>query len=150
MNKINCFLLAIVIAIVMTACSSTSKVATTAEPIKTLTVPQGKAVVYILRPAFMGFAINFKVFVDGTQIGVTKGKTYIYTAVDPGKHTIMSQAENKEELAMVFEEGKTYFIEQIPTMGALKARNKLVKLDEAAAIEKLGKCKIAKDFKPNF
>jgi hypothetical protein len=135
----------------LTSCSSTSKVTFKSEKpaeFKLISVPEGKALVYILRSQFLGVAINFKVYCDGNHVGLTKGINYIYAIVEPGKHTFLSQAENKEELQMLLESNQSYFIEQISQMGAIKARNKLVVLDEAEGTEKLEKCKLSKGFQP--
>lgn len=57
---------------------------------------KGKALVYIIRPEFLGGLINFNVYLDNklpsSQMGYTKGKEYIYFNVTPGKHIIKSLA----------------------------------------------------------
>lgn len=96
----------------------------------------------------MGFLINFKVYCDNELIGLTKGKTYIYAYIEPGQHMFMSQAENKDELDIELEANKTYFLEQIPKMGIIKARNRIQVLTESAGRAALEKCKMAKGFVP--
>jgi hypothetical protein len=56
-----------------------------------------------------------------------------------------SQAENKSELPLVLEAGKTYYLEQQVRMGILMARNKLVRLEEGPGRERLLKCSLSKD-----
>ena len=151
MKKATVYLIIVIFAAVIASCGSASKVSSTSEKpaeSKLIPAPEGKALVYFVRPKFVGTAINFKVYCDSTYIGFTKGVNYIYTIVEPGKHTLFSQAENKAELQMILEAGKTYFIEQIPQMGAIKARNKLVVLEDADGKAKLEKCKLSKGFKP--
>jgi hypothetical protein len=138
-------ILFVVFAVMLSACSSTKKMSVP-DPLKSLDAPEGKALLYIVRPNYVGAAINFKVSIDGEYIGLTKGKNYIYTYVAPGKHTILSKAENKEELDLLFEEGQTYYIEQVPKMGMIKARNKLIKLNVDEGVEKLNKCRLTKDY----
>lgn len=107
-------------------------------------VPEGKALVYILRPSAMGFAIGMKVTCNNKEIGKTHGKKFIYKALEPGNYMFISHAENKAELPLQLEAGKKYYIEQQVKMGIIMARSKLVKLTETVAIEKLKKCKLAK------
>ena len=113
---------------------------------KQLHASDNKAVVYIVRPSALGFAVKFTVNIDGQYIGATGGKRFIYAILDPGKHLIVSHAENKEELEVNLEANKTYYIEQIPTMGIVMARNKLKLLDEAEGLEKLERCKLSADY----
>ncbi|MBN2611823.1 MAG: DUF2846 domain-containing protein [Bacteroidales bacterium] len=151
MKKLLFYLMLILLSGVLSNCGSSSKVTNEEKKpavSKLIAVPEGKSLVYFVRPSFLGTAINFKVFCDDEYVGLTKGSNYIYTIVEPGKHTFLSQAENKEVLQMVTESGKVYFIEQIPQMGAIKARNKLVVLNEEEGNEKLNKCKLNKEFQP--
>ena len=112
---------------------------------KQLVAPEGKAIVYIMRPGTLGFAVKFKVNCDEKYIGATGGKRFIYTIQDVGKHKIVSYAENNEELEITFEANNTYYIEQIPKMGIMMARNKLSILSVKEGKEKLSGCKLSKD-----
>ena len=103
----------------------------------------GKALVYVLRPAWVGLAIQTKVAVDGRWVGANKARNYFYVTLDPGVHTFCSKSENRSSLALRLEEGKTYFLEQKISMGALKARNKLILLDDAEGREKLAECHLS-------
>ena len=109
---------------------------------KTFTPDQGKALVYILRPSAYAMAIKFKVSSDGIEIGATRGKRFVYTMLTPGKHTIVSKANNTAQLELTVEAGKTYFIKQTPTMG-ITAGNDLSVLDETTGREDLKSCKCA-------
>ena len=111
---------------------------------KQLTAPSGKGIVYIIRPNAYGFAVKFKVTCDEKYIGSTVGKRFIYTILDPGKHKIVSKAENDAEIEVNIEADKIYYIEQIPRMGVMMARNKLDLLSEGGK-EKLTKCKLSTD-----
>jgi len=129
----------------LAACSS-SKKAANSTPVNFVNPPADRAVVYIMRPAFVGSLLNFKVELDGQLIGKTKGKQYFYVFVEPGTRTLVSIAENKSEVPVVLEAGKTYFFEQEVKMGIVKARNTLVRIDEVDAKIKIQKCKLPKDF----
>lgn len=135
------------VILILTSCSTQKNAINVDDPNKRLTAPENKALVYIVRPQTLGFLINFKVFCDGEFIGATKGKTYIYTVVEPGEHTFLSKAENKREIHLVLEANKTYFFEQLPRMGyGIKARNKFIQLEENEGRDKLQKCKLVKGF----
>jgi len=93
-----------------------------------------EAVVYIVRPASPGGLIRFNVFIDdqedASEVGFTRGKQYLYFALQPGAHKIFSKAENWAELALTVQAGDTVFIEQQVGMGFIMARNSLVRIDE--------------------
>jgi len=112
---------------------------------KNLVAPTGKALVYIVRPSSLGGAVKFKVSCDYKFIGATSGKRYIYTIQEPGNHEFISKAENEDILPIVLEANKTYYIEQVPKMGFLVARNRLALLDELSGKQKLMDCKLSAD-----
>ncbi len=130
----------------LTACS-TAKIEDPVEDqrLRTQAPPEGMALVYFVRPSSLGAAIKMGVTCDGTAIGSTHGKRYIFSSVKPGKRVFVSSAENKDELVLVVEAGKTYFIEQQVKMGIIAARNRLERLEEAAGRQKLAKCKLSGD-----
>jgi hypothetical protein len=105
----------------------------------TATLTEGEAAVYFMRPATLGFAVNFWAFVDDTVVGVTKGNTYTFAAVPAGEHVIWSRSGNVSALKVTLEAGKSYYFEQKVRMGGVKARVSLEPMDEAAALEALAK-----------
>ncbi|MBN1822640.1 MAG: DUF2846 domain-containing protein [Prolixibacteraceae bacterium] len=107
-------------------------------------IPEGKALVYILRPAFLGKLIKIRVFDDNEHIGYTIGKTYIYAFLSPGSHTLISKAENTSKLQLEVEAGKVYYIEQKVSIGFIKARNRLILINENDGITLKEKCKPSK------
>ena len=114
---------------------------------KNIVPPNGKGVIYVVRPAVMGFAIGIPVSCDGNWVGTTRGKNFIYTVVDPGKHIISGKAENLSEVEVNVEAGKTYYVLQNIKMGMVMARNKLELTDEQTGKTKLEKCKLAEEKK---
>jgi len=130
----------------LTACS-TAKIADPAEDqrLRTMAPPEGMALVYFVRPSSLGSAIKMGVTADGVPIGSTHGKRYIFATLKPGKREFVSTAENKDELVLVVEAGKTYFIEQKVKMGIIAARNQIERLEEADGRQKLAKCKLSGD-----
>ena len=89
----------------------------------------GKAVVYIVRPSKAAVKDSFRVFVDDktgeAEMGYTKGAQYIYFSIEPGRHTILSKAENWAEKTINVSAGDIIYIQQEPERGTLTARNSL-------------------------
>ncbi|MEM6964133.1 MAG: DUF2846 domain-containing protein [Bacteroidota bacterium] len=136
---------------ILMSCGTTAKLPGTTTSItgdmalSTLTPPEGKALVYILRPSRIGTAMKFAVELDGNEIGFTYGKKFVYTFAEPGKHIFIGRAENIYELPIQLEANKIYFIEQKPKSGLWTARNKLIRLDDLDGSKKLKKCKLSGD-----
>jgi hypothetical protein len=99
-----------------------------------------KALVYVVRPARLGFAIKSWFLCDDQVLGVNKGESYFFAYVEPGTHVLWSKSENVDALELELEAGETYYIQQKVQMGGLKARTKLEVLDEAEGERLLGKC----------
>jgi hypothetical protein len=145
MKKIT-YLFAVTLFMLLTGCSAVQKASTEADAeAKTLSTPAEKALVYIVRPNFLGTAIRFNVKIDDIYVGTTGGGRFIYTYQNPGSHVITSKSENTAKLDIELSAGQTYYIEQIPRMGIIMARNKLVLLDEATGREKLNQCTLSAD-----
>ncbi len=98
------------------------------------TPEEGKAIVYMVRPASLGALIRFNVFVDNQQpeseMGYTRGSQYIYFNLEPGDHQILSKAENWAEANITAAAGDIIFIRQEPTMGFLMAQNSIFKIQD--------------------
>lgn len=103
-------------------------------------VDPDKALIYVLRPTSMGFAIKSWFLCDDEVLGVNRGSSYFFAYVEPGKHVFWSKSENVDALELEVEAGKTYYIQQRVRMGGLKARTKLEVLDEAEGEKRLAKC----------
>jgi hypothetical protein len=104
-----------------------------------------EALVYVVRPTNMGFAVGFSIACDDILLGKTKGKSYVYGFIEPGTHKILASGGEKDaELEINVEAGKTYYVEQKIKMGVLLARTKLELLTEEEGLKALAKCKPAK------
>lgn len=112
--------------------------------LKTLQPPEGKALVYIIRHKSMGMLAKLNLYIDKKVIGQTKGKQFLYTFLDPGKHLIISRGENASVLPVELEAGKTYFFHQQPKMGLITIRSKLSKIEEQEAKRYLSYCRLSK------
>lgn len=76
----------------------------------------------IMRETAFGGAVVFQNYLDGKFIGETNGLSYFVTNVSPGRHYLMSKAENIGVAQLNFEPGKKYFLGQGVTIGWWKAR----------------------------
>lgn len=93
--------------------------------LKTFASKQNVAGLYIYRNESIGGAVRMDVEVDGKPLGQTAAKTYIYTEVTPGEHSVTSKSENDDTLEINAAAGKLYYIWQEVKMGVLYARTKL-------------------------
>ena len=93
--------------------------------LKSFSVPENGAGVYIYRNESMGAAVKMDVELDGKFIGRTSANTYLYKEVRPGKHTISSNAENTDFIAIDVRPGTLTYVWQEVKMGILFARTKL-------------------------
>ena len=69
-----------------------------------------KAGIYIYRNESFGSAIKLTVEMDGRVIGETAAKTYLYKEVTPGKHTLVSHAENTDTLEVDVKPGTLAYV----------------------------------------
>lgn len=109
---------------------------------KTFAVAPGKSNIYIYRNESMGAAVKMDVAIDGKVAGQTAAKTYFALEVPPGKHILISKAENDSALDLTAEAGKNYFVWQEVKMGIMYARNQLQLVDEAAGKAGVSECKL--------
>ena len=109
---------------------------------KSFSVKPDKANIYVYRNESMGGAVKMDVELGGKPIGQTAAKTYFALEVAPGKHTLVSKAENDAFLDVPAEAGKNYFVWQEVKMGLLYARNKLMLVDDATGKAGVAECKL--------
>ncbi len=93
----------------------------------------GKALVYIMRPSGMGFAINFQIYHGEDLIGLSQAQSFFSYECDPGTHMFLGMAENKHGLKAELEAGKTYFVLTQVKMGAWKARMAMIPVNAGSA-----------------
>lgn len=98
---------------------------------KSFAVKTGLSNIYVYRNESFGAAVKMDVVLDGKQVGQTVAKSYFLLEVSPGKHTIISKAENDSVLDINAEAGKNCFVWQEVKMGLLYARNNLQLVDES-------------------
>ena len=122
-----------VVVVVVTLCSCAAT--TTMMPeradvaAKRFMPPPHKANLYITRTSSLGFAILYKLYLDGKVAGSIAYDTYLLFEVEPGEHQIaVITEENQHALTIDFRDGDIYFIDVIPKFGWLRARAELKKL----------------------
>lgn len=98
---------------------------------KSFTAPRDKAGVYIYRNETMGAAVKLNLVLDDKYLGETASKTYFYTEVEPGVHTVTGKAENESSVRFIAVAGRLYYIWQEIKMGLFQPRNELRLVDEA-------------------
>lgn len=102
-----------------------------------------KATVYIVRTSGLGALINFKFFIGEKYIGKFNYGKYMKLTFDPGEHLIWARAENSSFIEAQLEAGKTYIVDAVPKMGALKASVSLESIEE---IDEKAQKKLDKNF----
>jgi hypothetical protein len=98
---------------------------------KGFTAPSDRAGVYIYRNETFGAAIKVNVLMDDKYLGETASKTYFYVEVPPGKHTVISKAENESTVSFDALAGRLYYVWQEIKMGLFQPRTELKVVDEA-------------------
>lgn len=82
---------------------------------------------------------------DGSNVGTTHEKTYLFTILDPGAHTFTSTSENESKLQVTLEAGKIYYLEQQVKYGFSIARTHLVLVDGEKGKAFIAKTKLSAD-----
>jgi uncharacterized protein YceK len=116
---------------------------------KTFVTKNDRANIYIYRNELFGAAIQMDTVVNNKPLGKTGPKTFFMVDVPPGKHTVVSKAENDATLVVEAEAGKNYFIWQEVKMGLLFARSHLQLVDESKGKAGVNECSLI-DSKVNF
>ncbi|MCA1826919.1 MAG: DUF2846 domain-containing protein [Myxococcales bacterium] len=104
--------------------------------------PAGHANLYVYRNETFGSAIRLSVLLDEMQLGSTAAKTYLYAPISPGKHRLVSKAENDSSLELDVEPGKNYFLWQEVKMGVWSARSLLQQVDDQRGKEGVLECQM--------
>jgi hypothetical protein len=112
---------AVVLALALAGCAGSSRYMVKADP-PTAGPPPDQAIVYVMRPSGMGFAINFQIWDRDRFIGLSQAKSYFAYPCAPGKHLFIGIAENKVAVEADLAPGKSYYILTDPRMGGWRAR----------------------------
>ena len=101
---------------------------------------ESHALVYVFRPAAVGAAIKTWAFVDDDLMMVSKPRAYSFAQVPAGKRLFWTKSENTSALEMEVEAGRTYYLKVKIKMGVMKARAKILEIDELTAQKFFDKC----------
>lgn len=133
----------IVATTILSGCASVQMASPEADAkAKSFKTEPDKANLYIYRNETFGAAVKIPVLVDGTSVGDTASKTYIFRQVAPGKHVITSKSENDATLSIDAEAGKNYFVWQEIKMGLWGPRSQLQLMDTTQGSAGVEECKL--------
>lgn len=104
-----------------------------------------KASIYITRRSSLGFAILFKIFIDGRMIGSIAYDTYHHLKMDPGNHTITVTSAVAQDTAKIYAEAsELYFFDTVPQMRVFSVHVKLEKMNATEGMEVINDLELAK------
>ena len=122
--------LAVSVALVSGCASVPEASAELDQAAKRFSAPNDRAGLYIYRNETFGAAIKVNVLMDDKYLGETASKTYFYVEVPPGKHTVVSKAENESMVSFDAIAGRLYYVWQEIKMGLFQPRTELKLVDE--------------------
>lgn len=99
-----------------------------------------KAVVYLFRNEPASAPWEIKVRIDGKDMGATSANTYFRWVVEPGRHVIVSEADNHAGLVLDAEPGRVYYVWQDVQFGFFQPRTELQLVDQQTAEIALRSC----------
>jgi len=78
----------------------------------------GQAGLYVYRDSAFGAALKKDVWVDGKCLGESAPNVFFFTEVAPGNRKVSTESEfSPNDLAILVEAGKNYFVRQFIKMG---------------------------------
>ena len=104
--------------------------------------PPGHANLYVFRDESFGGAVRMSVNLDGAALGDTAAKTYLYTPIPAGTHTVVSKSENDSTAIIEARAGESYFVWQEVKMGLWSARSALQQVAEDRGRAGVLECKM--------
>ncbi|MBI5208184.1 MAG: DUF2846 domain-containing protein [Candidatus Firestonebacteria bacterium] len=129
MIKIKKYIIFILMSILIFGCSGKFDYIIKENPVRPK-ISEDKALVFILRPSFIGFMVPFRVYLDNKPIGLTKGKTYFFFYASAGKHILKTVAGNTTEIELTLVSGKKYYIKQNIILDKIAPKNNAVLISE--------------------
>lgn len=99
------------------------------------------ALLYFVRPAKIGKGERIWTFADQFPLGGTRGKSYTFAQVPPGKRMIWAKAQNIDVLEIDLQPGETYYIKQEIKSGGVNAWVTLSVLTKAEWERAMEECK---------
>lgn len=145
-NKKIFVIFVVVVALILCGCAAKTPMMPERADVaaKRFMPPPNKANLYITRTSNLGFAILFKLYLDGELAGSIAPSTYLLFELEPGKHQIaVITAENQDAVTIDFRDGENYFIDVIPKFGWMQARAELKELSPEEGTEAVMEAKRA-------
>ncbi|MES2682978.1 MAG: DUF2846 domain-containing protein [Pseudomonadota bacterium] len=105
----------------------------------------GQAGLYIFRGGGPGGALKKDIRVDGTCLGESAPKVFFFTEVAGNReHTLSTESEfSANDLKLVTQSGKNYFVQQSMKMGVFVGGAKLTVVDESEGKQSVQKLEMA-------
>lgn len=111
--------------------------------VKNLQPPSDKALVYVVRPTYLGKPFGGEITANGEYVGTTQGGIYVYAVLNPDTYTFeVTGHDNKSQVEVSFEAGKTYYIHQGVYPGIFKGITKLRLVSDEEGKKALDECQI--------
>ncbi|MFC7288355.1 DUF2846 domain-containing protein [Herminiimonas glaciei] len=125
-------LIFIAISLFLFGCAATVPMesATKDAELKKFVPKDNLAGIYIYRSEEDAVSIKASIEIDGDYEGDLAAGTFLYKEVSPGKHTILSKAENKDCIELNADAGRLYYLWQDMKRGVFFARSKLSIVNE--------------------
>jgi len=121
------------LVVIAAGCASVPLVDSTQDAVsKTFAAPPGQALIYVVRTGgyISGAYQLFRVALDGRDHGYLSDRTYFLFAVDPGRHSVLAELENRASIQVDTTAGGVYFIGLRSQMGYARARVNVTLLSE--------------------
>jgi hypothetical protein len=133
-----------VVTLLASACASVPMATPEADRLaKEFKTTPAKANLYVFRDELFGGAVKMSVLLDGRILGDTVKSTFLFTPVEPGKHTLVSKTENDSTLEIDAKAGQNVFVWQEVKMGIWAARSDLQLVPEADAKPRVEQCSLS-------
>ena len=117
----------------------------TSTPFEEITIPAGKAVVYIYRVSTYAVAIHYRVNANDRPVMNTHLyiDSYMVYLADPGKVELWAEmGKHHESLTVDAEAGKSYFVEGSVVSDAWTSMPHFTLVPEEKALKKIRKCRL--------
>ncbi|HZP68167.1 MAG TPA: hypothetical protein VFB32_17825 [Rudaea sp.] len=106
--------------------------------------PNGASTLYVFRDAFYAKFLGLELFLDGSPVGQTRGKSFLCFTVAPGAHrisTVNPQDKSRVDLDVDLAPGPSY-VEQSVKLGATGPKHALAICDAANAQPRIRRCRL--------
>jgi hypothetical protein len=111
--------------------------------VKHLQPPQGKSLVYVVRPTSLGKPFGGNITANGEFIGTTQGTLYVYAVLPPGDTQFkVTGHDTDSEINVTLEADHTYYIYQSVYPAIFRGATSLKLVDSEEGRKALEKCRL--------